>query len=66
MPTTIVQISQSCEGEPDLIALPAIAAKLHSLPEAGKEPQHLPFPVMLSLGMCFWEAETPGLQTKQG
>lgn len=56
MPITVLQISQSCEGESDLTALPAIPAKLQSLPEAGKEPQHLPFPVMLSLGMCFWEA----------
>lgn len=56
MPMTVLQISRSCEGETDLIALPAIPAKFPSLPEAGKEPHHLSFPVMLSLGVCFWEA----------
>lgn len=40
----------------DLTDLPAILAKQQSLPEPGKEPQNLPLPVMLSLGMCFWEA----------
>lgn len=48
--------NQSCEGESDLIALPAIPAKLRSLPAAGKEPQHLPLPERLSLGTYFWEA----------
>lgn len=48
--------NQSCEGESDLIAIPAIPDKLQSLPEAEKEPQHLSFPAMLSLGMCFWKA----------
>jgi len=54
------------QRERDLIAPPAIPAKFPSLPKARKKPHHSPFPVVLSLGMCFWEAwQTPGFQTKQ-
>lgn len=52
----ILEFSQSCEGQPALTALPAIPAKLQSLPETGKQLQYLHFPVTLSLGMSFWEA----------
>lgn len=56
MPTTILQISQSCEGESDLIGLPAIAATTPPFPSNAVTGN-----VLLG-GM----AETPGLQTKQG
>lgn len=61
----VLEISQSCEGQPGLTALPAIPAKLQRLPETGKEPQYLHFPVTLSLGIYFWEAWQRLLDFKQ-
>lgn len=59
------EISQNCEGQPALTALPAIPAKLQRLPDTRKELQYLHFPVTLSLGIGFREAWQRLLALKQ-